>query len=196
MSNKIITYNGIIATIVILLFTTSCSTNKKVIIKDYLSQCNNYDFENASSLLDVSYQELFINGDVEIKDLTQLKDFFEWRQLMESKTKILSITSNKDTVITTEETYNLMDQILKRKPRTFKISYILNKDKILKSLIDTIPGYAETAAFNTYKFNEFKKYCIDNRLEFGTGMTRNGALILKKTLITYKNNNQQSDETR
>jgi hypothetical protein len=179
--------NRILILIIIILFNTSCSVDNEDIVKEYLKESNNYHYENASFLLDLGYNEIFIDGSVEIKDLAQLEEFIEWREVMEAKTNILSIESFADTVITTEETSNLMDEILERKPRSFKIAYILNEKKILKSIIDTIPGYAKTSEFNNKKINDFNDYCAQNGLPNGMGMTREGAITLKESLITYKN---------
>lgn len=173
--------------VLITLITCSSKKNEEM-VRNYVVACNYYNYKKASSFLDSGYKEVFINGDIEIEDLDQLIEFIEWRKVMESKSNILSIETSKDTVITIEEISNFMDKILERKPRTFKIKYILKEEKILKSIIDTIVGYAQTLEFNKKKFNDFENYCSQNGLEAGMGMTRDGAIILKESLIKYKNN--------
>lgn len=173
--------------LITILLITSCSNKNENLIKDYLKECNDYNFENASQYLDPNYKEKFIDGTLEIQNLEQLETFIGWREIMESESKILSLECLEDTVITTEEFYNLMDEILERKPRTFKIIYVIKDGKILNSILDTLPGFTQTLEFNNKKFNEFKDYCSQNGLEDGAGMTRNEAIALKKSLTIYKN---------
>ena len=101
--------------------------------------------------------------------------------------KFVFVNLPGDSVTTTEETSNLLDQILKSKPIIFKIYYMFDEKKILKSIIDTIPGFAKTSEFNYRKLNDFKDYCAENGLQDGKGMTKEGAITLKESLITYKN---------
>jgi hypothetical protein len=178
--------NRTIISIFIILLITSCSNDNEDIVRDYLKECNDFNYEKASSFLDPSYTEVFIDGYIEIKDLNQLKEFIEWREVLESKTDILSIESSGDTIITTEETSHLMDKILERKPRTFKITYILKEEKILKSIIDTLSGFTEVSNFNDEKFSLFENYCSQQELSFPLGMNRDKAILLKKSLIMYK----------
>ena len=176
-----------IITLIVILFTTNHSKTSEEIVKEYLFESNNYRFERASLFLDSNYKEVFIDGSVEIGNLNQLKDFMAWRKIMNSKSTILSINNSNDTVITVERTHHIMDEILDRKSRTFKIKYLVKNDKILKSIIDTLPGYSEIMKFNNAKFNEFLKFCDEKGLESKMGLTADGALKLRRALELYKN---------
>jgi hypothetical protein len=178
----------ILVSTLIILFITSCSVDNEDIVREHLKECNNYNYINASYLLGTGYEETFIDGSIEIKDLIQFKEFIEWGEVMKSKTNIISIESIGDTVKTTVETSNLMDEILERKPRNFKIAYILNEKKILKSIIDTIPGYAQTLEFNNKKLNYYINYCLHNGLQDGImEMNQEAAITLRESLMIYKN---------
>ncbi|MEX0363518.1 MAG: hypothetical protein AB3N10_21265 [Allomuricauda sp.] len=129
--------------LLIILGTFGYSTETAQLVKEYLLASNDYNFERASQFLDLDYQEVFIDGSVEIENLNQLKDFMAWRKIMNSKSRLLSLESSNDTVTTVEKTQHFMDSILERKPRTFKIKYVVKDDKILKSIIDTLPRHSE-----------------------------------------------------
>lgn len=176
-----------IITLILILSIMDHSKKAEEIVKEYLFESNNYRFERASLFLDSSYKEVFIDGSVEVENLAQLKNFMEWRRIMNSKSDVISIRSSNDTVTTVESLYHFMDKILERKPRTFKIKYLIKDDKILKSIIDTLPGHSDIVYFNNTKFGEFQKFCKKEGIESGMGMTAAGALKLKKALELYKN---------
>ncbi|WP_420399777.1 hypothetical protein [Flagellimonas sp.] len=165
---------------------SSYSTETEQLVRNYLQASNNYNFEGAFQFLDSDYQEVFIDESVEIENLNQLKDFMAWRKIMNSKSNLLSLKSSKDTVTTVEQTYHFMDSILERKPRTFKIKYVVKDDKILKSILDTMPGHSETARFNYAKFAKFQEFCNSEEIKLDMGMTASGALQLKRALEQYK----------
>lgn len=168
-----------------ILFISTGSKRTEHIVEKYLIECNNYRVDNAALFLDTNYTEVFINGDLEIENLKQFKDFMAWRKIMNSKASLLSIKSANDTITTIESNFHIMDKILDKKPRTFKIHYIIKNKKILKSIIDTLPGYTETWRFNNKKYTEFRKYCKKEDLESDVIMTAKGALKLKQSLMQY-----------
>ncbi len=175
-----------IITLVVVLFIANHSKKSEEIVKEYLFESNKYRFERASSFLDSNYKEEFIDGSIEVENLDQLKDFMEWRKIMNSKSNIISIKSFHDTVITVEKMHHMMDEVLERKPRTFKIKYLIKDDKILKSIIDTLPGHSDILYFNSTKFGEFQKFCAKEGIESAMDMNAEGALKLKKALKLYK----------
>ena len=178
---------GYIITLILVLCITDSSKKAEEVVKEYLFEYNNYRFERASLYLDPNYKEVFIDGSIEIENLEQLKNFMEWRKIMNSKSTIISIKSSNDTVTTVESLYHFMDEVLERKPRTFKIKYLIKDDKILKSIIDTLPGHSDIAYFNHTRFSEFQKFCKKEGIESGEGINAERALKLKKALELYKN---------
>ncbi len=174
-------------TLILILCIPNHSKKPEKLVKDYLVELNNYNFEGASLFLDTNYHEVFIDGSVEIEDLEQLKDFMAWRKVMNSKSSLLSVKSSGDAVTTVEKMHHYMDEVLERKPRTFQIKYLVKGDKILKSIIDTLPGHSKIASFNYTKLVEFQEFCTTEGMELDRGMTADGALKLKKALELYKN---------
>jgi len=176
-----------IISLITILFFINDSDKTENIVKQYITESNNYNLERAIPLLDPSYSEVFIDGSIEIEDIENLKDFLEWRKIMNSKSTILSIESSNDTVTTTEKTYHFMDEVLERKPRTFKIKYVVKNDKILKSIIDTMPGYSSIIESNNKKFNDFQEFCKKEELDISFKLTAKNALKQRKALSLYRN---------
>lgn len=171
----------------LLVLLSANQTNKaEEIVSNYLLESNRYNFEKASVFLDPNYKEEFIDGSTEVENLQQLKDFMAWRKVLNSKSTLLSIKASNDTVNTVESIYHFMDEILERKPRTFSISYVFKGDKILKSIIDTLPGHSETVRYNRTQFMAFQKFCDQEGIDSAVGMNGEGAQALKNTLERYK----------
>ena len=172
--------------LLLLALMTSCAESNQQIVKNYTKAYNKFDFEKAVSYLDTSYVETFVDGTIEVADLDQLRDFMSWREVMESNTEIIEIAESGDTVITTEETSNMMDRILERRPRSFKIKHLFADGKIKQTIIDTMPGYLETAEFNYNKLEAFQIFCDSMNFDFGYEMNAEAAAKIKEALKAYK----------
>lgn len=174
-----------ISCLAVLCFLTSCSPqhDHSKTVKLLLEGRNEYDYQKVESLLSKDYQEKFIDGSVEIENLSELKNHIAWGEVMESKVDLKSINEKDGTVITVESFSNYQDEVLLRYPRSFEVTYQFENGKIKNSTIDTIVGEA-----NIYKSNDprvqklFVDYISNEKIEIASEMNLENAKKLKGAL--------------
>lgn len=172
-----------------ILFITSCSNIEKNVVSDYIAERNNYNFEAVALLLNPDYKEYFIDGSLEIESLDQLKDDIAWGKIMDSKTNIISMERDNDIIITVEEFTNFMDLALDRQSRSFKMTYIIQNEKILKATIDTLPGFTELTQNSRKKYQLFQDFCTNKGIDVGLDMNEVEAKKLREALTLYQKSN-------
>jgi len=162
--------------------STNVQTSKnEEIVKSYINARNTYDVKKMDPLIAEKYLETFIDGSIEIQNKAQLLDRVLWGKELDTKIKLLSITSDKKTVTTIEENSNYLDVALKRKSRKFKIVYTFSDNKILE-------GYYKILRYNSEKYMKFVDYCEENKLIYNRPLNQEFGIHLRKILEKYKMN--------
>jgi len=175
----------------------SVNINHKTIVESYIEARNNYDISKIVTLVDSTYQEIYYDGTLEIKDITHLKQTILFGKEIDSKIKLVSLTSKNNTVTTLEENSNYIDSALGRKLRTFKISYTFKNGKILNQKIEPIKGHNAIVKFNDACWDTFLKFCKKHDINYQSdSMDANLGRSLKKALSRYVDakNTIQSNE--
>lgn len=176
----------------LIILSTACQSSKsETLVKTYIETRNSHNFEDARAVLAVNYEETIFGDFKEIENLTQLKAHFDWGRIMKSNTQLESIKTEQDKVITVERFSNDMDAVLGRKHRRFIITYWFKNDKILRSNIDTLPGFKAledyNKALNNALFEFWNKEDSSYHIDSYTGPhNKAGAQALKKILELYK----------
>lgn len=170
--------------------TKGNASKNEEIVKSYISARNNYDTEKVNALIEDNYIETYVGGYIEIENKEQLMDRILWGKEMDSKIKLLEITSNDNIVTTIEENTNYLDVALKRKSRRFKIVYTLRDNKIQNQKIDTIDGYHKVLKFNADRYAKFVTYCEQNNLVYNRPLNQEFGIHLRKVLEKYTRENE------
>jgi hypothetical protein len=164
------------------------SSKNEDFVKAYVEARNNYDIDKVNSLVEESYRETFVDGSIEIENKESLAERILGGKEIDSHIKLIDIKTVGENVVTIEENSNYIDVALKRKPRTFKIVYTFNNDKILHQKIDTLLGYHQVMSFNADRYDEFREYCEQNNLNCNIPSQNQESLSnFRKILEKYKN---------
>ena len=169
----------------------SYSQDNAELVKLYIEARNDHNFENISAVLDINYQEHFIDGTVEIDSLIHLKKHLEWGEIMDSQCTLHNLEAIENKVVTTESFSNYMDLALGKEPRMFKMTYLIKDNRILNSIIDTLPGYSKIMKDAAYKNSLFKEHCEKHDLPFSHEMDVEGAKKLRVVLSHYLENREE-----
>ena len=94
-------------------------------------------------------------------------------------------------MVTTESFSNYMDLALGKEPRMFKMTYLIKDNRILNSIIDTLPGYSKIMKDASYKNSLFKEHCEKHDLPFSHEMDVEGAKKLRVVLSHYLENREE-----
>lgn len=172
--------------ILTLIFISCQQQDNKSVVKSYLEARNTYDLDAITELLTEDYQEKFIDGSIEIESLKDLKNQIAWGEMMDSKVKLKSIKENGENVITVEEFFNFQDEVLRRYPRSFEITYTLDNGKIQSSIIDTIAGANQVRATDDIRIQQlFTQYIKNNNITLDQGMNATTGQQLRNALEAF-----------
>jgi hypothetical protein len=167
--------------------TLAPQSSQEEIVRSYLKARNAYDIEKVKALINDGYKETFLDGSLEIANKGYLIDMILYGKELDSQMKLLKIRAEGNTVVTTERNSNYMDIALKRKPRTFQITYRFHEQQIAEQIIDTVPGYYKVARHNLKRYEEFKLFCEENDLDYRlSGFDQKNGARLRKVLEQYK----------
>lgn len=171
--------------VILLVLLSTSNQNNEQIVQQLLIARNQHDFNSMRVNLHPDFKEYFLNGQVEIENLNQLRDLTLWGKHLNAAVQLKSILTNGDTVKTIEAYMNDLDRILERPMRTFKVSYIFKDTLIHKVTLDTLSGYSRLAKLNTVKMEAFNTFCSERKLDLGNSMDSTSGYLLKKALDLY-----------
>ena len=158
-----------------------------MIVKKYIKAKNDYDFGKMKQYLDSDYYETFLNNyTFESQTMQELKELTDWCEVMHATTILKNIDQKNDEVVTIEQYSNLMDTIINRRPKVFKVTYFVESNKIVYSKIDSLNGFSKLSLDKAPEILEFYKYVFKHNPKFQDSGTKEGALELKKALLDYK----------
>ena len=146
----------------------------------------NYDCSKALEQLHPNWKEVFIDdSEIEIEGIHKLEDIFDWNEIMQAELTVLSSHVNGDTVVVHERHTNLYDSILGRESRLWEMTYVFKDEKIIQSIIDTLPGHRARSRDNYEKLNSFNSYCEDHGWPCSVKRDNQSAVELKQSLLRY-----------
>jgi len=172
-----------------LLLLFSCSNKNSLDIESVIEMHNQYDYNNLQKHYTNDYKELSGNY-IDIDGKLELKNALEYYELLEYRTKLISIKRIDGKIETIEEINNIQNITLGLGKQKFKVIYNIKNNLITSTIVEHIKSSDSTN--NLIKTLDFFDFCSKYNYKFNEKSDKKSGVIKLKALKMYSN--KESEE--